>query len=445
MKKSQDKPVDAAELRRRAKERLKEKPAATGQLLAEADLRRLQHELEVHQIELEMQNEELQQAQAETEAALGKYTDLYDFAPVGYFTLGRDGAIRQVNLTGTRLLGVERTRLLNRRFALLVSEAARPAFNVFLKKVFESLAKETCELALLEKEGDRPLHVHIEATASEDGQECRAAVVDVTERIRADDKLQTAYARLARQSALLTQQAKMSAIGVLVAGVAHELNNPLTAMLHFAQYCLKHTAEGDRSYTVLQDIEHETRRCIDIVKDLLTFSHSGDGRKERYEIENPAEILERVVRLLSYRIEKEGVSITSHVDEEIPKIRMHVNAMQDVILNLLTNALDALEESKKKEVRIDVRPDGDGVRVSIADSGIGISPEALGNIYDPFFTTKPAGRGTGLGLSLCQGIIHAHGGEITCESEKGKGTVFHVVIPTQRRKGAKRDEAHFSD
>ncbi|HEX9949198.1 MAG TPA: PAS domain-containing sensor histidine kinase [Thermodesulfobacteriota bacterium] len=443
MKKSQDKPVDAAALRRRAKERLKEKPAATGQPLAEADLRRLQHELEVHQIELEMQNEELQQAQAEIEAALGKYTDLYDFAPVGYFTLAGDGTILAVNLTGTRLLGIERARLLNRRFAFLVSEAHRPAFDAFLKKVFESQTQETCELALL-KEGDRPLYAHIEAIVSEDGQECRAAVADITERMRADEKLKTAYAHLERQSAILAQQAKMSAIGVLVAGVAHELNNPLMAMLHFAQYCLKHTAEDDRCYSVLQDIEHETRRCIDIVKNLLTFSHSGDGRKEKYELKNPAEILERVVRLLSYRIEKEGVSITSHVDEETPKIPMRVNAIQDVILNLLTNALDALVESKKKEVHIDVHPDGDGVLLSIADSGIGISPEVLGNIYDPFFTTKPVGKGTGLGLSLCQSIIHAHGGEITCESEPDKGTVFHAFIPTQRRKGAKRDETHFS-
>jgi len=279
-----------------------------------------------------------------------------------------------------------------------------------------------------------------------DGREViQCNIRDITERIRDAEKLKKAYARLERQSAILAQQTKMSAIGVLVAGVAHELNNPLMAMLHFAQYCLKNTAEDDRSYTVLQDIEHETRRCIDIVKNLLTFSHSGAGKEEKYESKNPAEIVERVVRLLSYRIEKEGVSLTSHVDEETPKIRMHVNAVQDVILNLLTNALDALEESKKKEVHIDVRPDGDGVLVSVADSGSGISPKALNNIYDPFFTTKPVGRGTGLGLSLCQGVIQAHGGEITCESKPGKGTVFHVVIPTQRRKGAKSNEAHLSD
>jgi PAS domain S-box-containing protein len=279
-----------------------------------------------------------------------------------------------------------------------------------------------------------------------DGREViQCNIRDISERIRDAEKLKKAYSRLERQSTILAQQTKMSAIGTLVAGVAHELNNPLMAMLHFAQYCLKHIAEDDRSYTVLQDIEQETRRCIDVVKNLLNFSHSGDGKKEKYELTNPAEIFERVARLLSYRIEKDGVSITSHIDQDAPKVRMNVNAMQDVFLNLLTNALDALEERKKKEVRIDVRPDADGVRFSIADSGIGIAPEVIGNIYDPFFTTKPVGRGTGLGLSLCQGIIHAHGGEITCESEPGKGTVFHVCMPIQRRKGAKRDETHFSD
>jgi len=322
----------------------------------------------------------------------------------------------------------------------LLSKIARTASGEYWKSV---------EIPIRRKDGDiRVILWNSANIRSKDGSLPVAIIaqgIDITERIRDAEKLKKAYAHLENQSAIMAQQAKMSAIGTLVAGVAHELNNPLMAMLHFAQYCLKHIAEDNRSYTVLQDIEHEARRCIDVVKNLLTFSHSGDGKKEKYELKNPAEILARVLTLLSYRIEKEGVSITSHVDEETPKLRMHVNAMQDVILNLLANALDALEESKKKEVRIDVRPDGDGVLLSIADSGIGISPEALGNIYDPFFTTKPVGRGTGLGLSLCQGVIHAHGGEITCESEPGKGTVFHMVIPTQRRKGAKRDEAHFSD
>ena len=174
----------AAELRRWAEKRLKEKPTATGQPLTEADLRRLLQELQVHQIELEMQNEELQQAQVEIEAGLGKYTDLYDFAPTGYFTLADDGTILAVNLTGANLLGIERARLMNRRFGFLVSEKDRPAFNAFLEKTFAGKAREFCEVTL-PREGTCPLIVRIEAVVTKDGQECRAAVANVTERHQA--------------------------------------------------------------------------------------------------------------------------------------------------------------------------------------------------------------------------------------------------------------------
>ena len=139
------------------------------------------HELQVHQIELEMQNDELRQSRAEVETGLERYTELYDFAPVGYLTLGRDGAIRQVNLTGARLLGVERARLLGRRFGVLVAAPDRAGFKAFLEKVFASQAKEVCEVALL-KDGKGPLNVHITATVSQDGQECRVMIEDITER-----------------------------------------------------------------------------------------------------------------------------------------------------------------------------------------------------------------------------------------------------------------------
>ena len=165
MKKGQDKPAGVAELRRRAEARLREKQSSqrseVGDQSTAEETQRLVHELEVHQIQLEMQNEELQRTRGEVEAILAQYTDLYDFAPVGYFTLGRDGAIRRVNLTGASLLGVERIGLSGRRFGLFVSEEARPAFNAFLDKVFASQAKETCEVALL-KEGHEPLWACIE-------------------------------------------------------------------------------------------------------------------------------------------------------------------------------------------------------------------------------------------------------------------------------------------
>ena len=175
MKKDRNPSADAAELRRRAEARLRADTTKGAPARTEAEAQRLVHELQVHQIELEMQNDELRESRAEVEAGLERYTELYDFAPVGYLTLGRDGAIRQVNLTGARLLGVERARLPGRRFGVLVAAPDRAGFKAFLEKVFASQAKEVCEVALL-KEGKGPLNVHITATVSQDGQECRVMI-----------------------------------------------------------------------------------------------------------------------------------------------------------------------------------------------------------------------------------------------------------------------------
>ena len=192
MKKDKNPSADAAALRRRAEKRLRE--AATEEIpdRAESDAQRLVHELQVHQVELEMQNEELVHARAELECALKKYTDLYDFAPVGYVTLDRDGAIRQVNLTGARLLGLERARLQGQHFGLFVAEADGPVFNAFLETVFTSRAKEVCEVTL-RKEGKDSLNVLITATVWQDEQECRAIVADITERKQAHEQLRKVF------------------------------------------------------------------------------------------------------------------------------------------------------------------------------------------------------------------------------------------------------------
>jgi PAS domain S-box-containing protein len=243
MKKNPSTSTDAAELRRRAEARLSEKQRSQGSEVGgqrTADnTQRLVQELQIHQIELEMQNEELQKARVEAEAVLDQYTDLYDFAPAGYFTLNRDGAIRRVNLTGAGLLSVERAQLVNRRFGLFVSDDSRPAFNAFLKKVFESQAKETCEATLL-KEGNEPLCAHLEATASEDGRECRIAAVDITARKRAEEAIRDSEARY---RAVMEQ----SADGIYLIDV--ETKHILEANLAFAQM-LGCTAEEIRGLSV---------------------------------------------------------------------------------------------------------------------------------------------------------------------------------------------------
>ncbi|TWJ19190.1 sensor histidine kinase [Geobacter argillaceus] len=179
----------ATELRRHAEAQLRSKTASVHAPRTTEEMHRLVHELEVHQIELEMQNAELHQTRDLVEAALEKYTDLYDFAPVGYFTLDRSGIIIAVNLTGAGILGIERTLLIGRRFGRFVANEARPHATEFLEKVFASQNKEFSEITLT-AEGNLPRFVQIEAIASGSGQECHVAVIDITERKRVDAEIQ---------------------------------------------------------------------------------------------------------------------------------------------------------------------------------------------------------------------------------------------------------------
>jgi len=175
--------IEGSDLRRRAEERLGSKNATEHPLEAGQGAQRLRHELQVHQVELEMQNAELLRARGELETALEQYTDLYECAPVGYFSLDREGAIRRVNLTGAGLLGVERSWLVGRRLAHFIADESRADFAAFLENVFSSQSKGTCEVVLLKK-GHPGLSVQIEALTTVSGQECRLALIDISERIR---------------------------------------------------------------------------------------------------------------------------------------------------------------------------------------------------------------------------------------------------------------------
>jgi PAS domain S-box-containing protein len=183
--------IDSAQLRSLAEEQLRENIGAAPPPGKVEDPLRLLHELEVHQVELEMQNEELRQARDKMEALMGKYSDLYDYAPMAYFNLDHGGTIRAVNLTGTGFLGVERSLLIGRRLDLFISDETRPMFHDFLDKVFASESKETCEVVFL-NERHSPLFVQVDAVVSESKEECRAVVIDITERKLAKETLRRA-------------------------------------------------------------------------------------------------------------------------------------------------------------------------------------------------------------------------------------------------------------
>ncbi len=312
--------------------------------------------------------------------------------------------------------------------ALLVTILSFGSWQVAKAVVIRRQAEDDLHLAYEELEQrvkDRTQHLEIEIKERKQAEE---------ERNKLYVDLKEAYAQLEKQSSLLIQTEKMSAMGLMAAGVAHELNNPMMGILNFAQYCSKHTSKEDKRFSVLKDIEQETKRCVSIVQNLLTFSHSRKEKEDEYQKEDFNVIIERVLKLLSYRIRKQNAVVKHNPAEKVPKIFMKADQIQEVILNLLTNALDALEESDKKEIDIELFPDGEFLQVSVADSGCGIPSENRQNIFDPFYTTKPVGKGTGLGLAIVQGIIKDHRGKITCESEAGSGTRFRILLPKERRK-----------
>jgi PAS domain S-box-containing protein len=194
----------AAELRRHAENQLRAKTAEQQPPQSEEAMQRLVHELEVHQIELEMQNAELRQARDEVERALENYTDLYDFAPGGYFSLDRNDAISTVNLTGATLLGIERSRLIGQRFMQFITENDRPAFADFIGSIFNSMGKESCEMALLTKD-NLPLTILIEAVSTPSGQECRLALIDISKLKQMGDELKSTQVKLDARNAGLEQ------------------------------------------------------------------------------------------------------------------------------------------------------------------------------------------------------------------------------------------------
>jgi PAS domain S-box-containing protein len=224
----------------------------------------------------------------------------------------------------------------------------------------------------------------------------------------------------------LVHAEKMAAVGQLVSGVAHEVNNPLTAILGFADLLLENP---DLPATALKDLRvilQEAQRTKQIVQNLLSFARQMPPQRNAVQLNL---ILRRTIQLRSYDFNSHGVEIIEHLDEGLPDIFGDAHQLQQVFLNILNNAYDAVHEvGRPARIEIMSTKSGDAVEVSFCDNGYGIShPD---KIFDPFFTTKEVGKGTGLGLSICYGIVKEHGGEILCHNNPdGQGATFIVRFP----------------
>ncbi|HXK32945.1 MAG TPA: ATP-binding protein [Dehalococcoidia bacterium] len=235
---------------------------------------------------------------------------------------------------------------------------------------------------------------------------------------------QRSQARLAQER--LLQSEKMSSVGQLVSGVAHELNNPLTGIMGFAQLLLlKDLDEGVRQQ--VETIYAEAERASKIVSNLLSFARRRKAQKDPSNINT---LIERVLELRNYDLRVRNIDTELDLDPDLPETMVDPNQMQQVFLNIILNAEQAMRSGGDTgTLRIRTRADGDTIRISFADTGPGMSAETLRRIFDPFFTTKDAGEGTGLGLTISYNIIEEHGGRVWAESDGKRGTTFHIELP----------------
>jgi PAS domain S-box-containing protein len=421
---------DPAELRRRAEGRLsdqrKSQRPKPGDQKSEADTVRALHELQVHQIELEMQNEELKEARVKMEALLEKYTDLYDFAPVGYLTLDHEGVIREVNLAGASLLGVARSALVDRRFGLFVSPADHAVFNAFIEKVFKSGVREECDVSLL-LEGRPPRAVGMEAIAFESGQTCRVAVTDITERKRVE------------ADHLILE--KLESTGILAGGLAHDFNNLLTVILLDLELAQTLTPVGGELAQLLTEARKAAVTASSLTQQLITFAKGGAPVRQPSHLAGV--IQESVLPALS----GSNVRCEFSLAEDLWVAEVDAGQIGQVIRGMVLNAREAMPNGGVVSVRAEnvvlgsleqpSLPAGEYVRVSIADKGVGVAKDVLPKIFDPYFSTKQGGkqRGMGLGLTICHAIVQKHEGAIAVESTVGVGTTFHVYLPSAREMG----------
>ena len=542
------------------------------------------HELKVHQIELELQNEELRRTQLQLEASRARYFDLYDLAPVGYFTLSETGIIQEANGTAANLLGVLPGALVDKPLNRFVAFEDQDAYYRHRKQLVANGVAEACELRMKRSDGE-PCWVLFDATTTKDASGalmCRAVLSDINARKRAEETLRASekrhrtlfeqshdalmtlsppdwrltsanatavamfgardeasfisqpsgaysperqpdggtsaekatamievalrdgsrfgewtYRRLSgevfpatvlltrveldgqpllqvtvrdetevkRLQALLSQADRVASMGMLAAGVAHEINNPLTYVLYnidtLAKGLPKLVAPIERCLDTLRTelgaeafakVFGEDAKALDpamltemgdharaalsgaerirhIAKAIGTFSRVEKNERARvdlnYAIECATTMISNDIKFRARLIVDLGV---------VPAVWASEGKLSQVFLNLLINAAQAIEEGHVQENLIQIRTwvEGDDVLAEIKDTGKGISKENLGRVFDPFFTTKPIGVGSGLGLPICRNIVTEFGGDIQVESQVGKGTRVVIRFPIQR-------------
>ncbi|MBK8247245.1 MAG: PAS domain S-box protein [Gemmatimonadetes bacterium] len=326
-----------------------------------------------------------------------------------------EGQVRYANPAAVRLFGYDAAEFEGRPLETLVASASldrrftqsgpAPAGGVWLT-----------EQAHRRKDGQTfPASVHVDYIRDTGDAPVGLVVVirDLTEERRLAEHLR--------------QSEKLAALGELVAGVAHELNNPLAGISAFAQLLLEDPLDPEQAESV-RLIKREADRAVAVIRDLLFFSRKGGPAQGAVNVN---EIVEHTLRLRSYSLRSNGIDVRVDLDPALPAVAGDGQRLHQVVLNLVVNAEHAMQGADTRRLVVRTERRDVHVMIVVSDTGAGIPAETQHRIFEPFFTTKPQGEGTGLGLSVSYGIVKAHGGEIIVESSPGAGTTFRVTLPME--------------
>jgi two-component system NtrC family sensor kinase len=337
---------------------------------------------------------------------------------VGLLAVDMDGRVTRCNSALEEMLSISRAEVIGH----FVEDLFAEDFAETLAQILGPSRLNVTELRRIYKlhtatRDGRPLVVNIAIAPLEGDSQGRTGSIvvleDVTTRIRLEEQFQ--------------QREKLSSIGLLAAGVAHEVNTPLTGVSSYTQMLLGMLPETDPKHTLLQKVRRQADRASNIVNNLLNFSRTGSAT-EFTEVD-VNRVLDDTLQLLEPQLRRSQVEITREYSEGLPRVYGNAGKLQQVFTNLLLNARDAIPEEGGR-ITLKTTLVEDDVQVEVEDTGIGIAPENIARIYDPFFTTKGVGRGTGLGLAVSYGIVQEHYGHISVQSAPGRGTTFRITLPT---------------
>lgn len=393
------------------------------------DIAELIHELETSQVELEMQNEELHSTHNELIETRDRYTDLYDLAPIGYLTTDMNGLILQANQKIMTMLDVPSSSLVNHLLPKYINPQDQDIYYHHRRSVLKTRKEQSCELRLRKKSDDlfwvRLDSACMEGSENEDKQ-IKSTLSDISER------------KLLEEQFLQSQ--KMESLGTLAGGIAHDFNNMLAIIMGNATLLLRQSDENGSAGHHVKAIMAAGNRSIDLVKQVLTFSRMDNSHKQALD---PCLVVAEALQMLRASIPT-NIEIKQDVPETCQKILADKIQIHQIMMNLVINASHAMEENggvlevtlKEKQCEMS-SVSGNSIKsykhcivLTVSDTGCGISQENRGKIFDPFFSTKDVGKGTGLGLAVVYSLVKQHDGEITVDSEVNKGTTFTIRLPT---------------